>query len=368
MNNICSANASIDLTVGNRYWTTRNGANPNSGTVEISSALALGNVSSGIVFAGSPTSSAITGPESAVVAEFNVSMYNINLVPNDTLPQAIPTGAALAAGNANQSFMVAGGDGTAIFSYTGQSCATPPPAGPPMVTPSGIVPLFSTATTIKPGSWVSIFGTNLAGVPTTWSPATTFPTSLGGTSVTIDGRPAYLWYVSPTQINLQVPDDNATGSVNVVVTTGGGMVNSSTTLGQFGPSFSLLDTKHVAGIILRNDGSGTQGGGSYDIIGPTGTTLGYQTVAARAGDMVELYGIGFGPTSPAVPSGQVYSGAAPTTNPVKVMINNTAVTPLFAGITSAGLYQINLAIPSGLGTGDVPLIATVGALKHNRPS
>jgi uncharacterized protein (TIGR03437 family) len=61
-----------------------------------------------------------------------------------------------------------------------------------------------------------------------------------------------------------------------------------------------------------------------------------------------------------VPAGQAYSGAAATTNPVGLSINNAAVTPTFAGITSAGLYQINLKLPGGLGTGDVPLLATVG--------
>ena len=73
-----------------------------------------------------------------------------------------------------------------------------------------------------------------------------------------------------------------------------------------------------------------------------------------------LFGTGFGPTNPVVPVGQAYSGAAPTTNPVTVRINNISVTPSFAGLSGPGLYQLNLTIPSGLGTGDVPLLATVG--------
>ena len=67
------------------------------------------------------------------------------------------------------------------------------------------------------------------------------PLLSGGISVTIDGKSAYLWYVSPTQINLQVPDDNTTGSVNVVVTTAGGSTTSTVDLGEFAPSLSLLD-------------------------------------------------------------------------------------------------------------------------------
>jgi len=101
----------------------------------------------------------------------------------------------------------------------------------------------------------------------------------------------------------------------------------------------------VAGIIPRSDGSGTYGGGSYDLIGPTGTSLGYQTVAAKSGDIIELFGTGFGPTDPAVPAGQAFSGAAPTTNPVTLRINNVSVTPTFAGLSGAGAYQLNITVP-----------------------
>jgi len=182
-------------------------------------------------------------------------------------------------------------------------------------------------------------------------------------SVTIDSKPAYLWYVSPTQINAQAPDDAAAGTVKVVVTTPGGSASSTVTLAQFGPSFSLLDAKHVAGIILRSNGSGAYGGGTYDILGPSGSSLGYATVAAKAGDVVELFGVGFGPTSPTVLSGQLFSSTAPTTNPVNLLINNVSVTPSFAGLSSAGLYQINLTVPAGPSTGDVPLVATVGGVQ-----
>ena len=227
----------------------------------------------------------------------------------------------------------------------------------PSILQNGIVPVGSTSSTIQPGQWVSIYGTNLASGTATWTG--NFPTSLGGASVMIDGKPAYLSYVSATQINLQAPNDATTGSVSVVVTTAKGVATSNVTLAQFAPSLFLLDGKHVAGIIPRSDGSGAYGGGSYDIVGPTGSSLGYATVAAKAGDVVELYGTGFGPTSPAVAPGQAFSGAATTTNPVQLLINNIGVTPSFAGLSSAGVYQINLTVPPGLGTGDVPLVATV---------
>jgi len=222
----------------------------------------------------------------------------------------------------------------------------------------GIAPVGSTSPIIQAGEWVSIYGGNLANSTQIWSG--NFPMSLGGASVTINGRPAYLSFVSPTQINVQAPDDATIGPAPVVVVTANGTATGTVTLAQFAPSFLLLDSTHVAGIILRSDGSGAYDGGAYDIIGPTGNSLGYPTVAATAGDNIELFAVGFGPTDPMEPAGQVFSGSAPVTNPVSLVINNVSVAPSFAGLSGAGLYQINLTLPANLGGGDVPLVATVG--------
>jgi uncharacterized protein (TIGR03437 family) len=127
----------------------------------------------------------------------------------------------------------------------------------------------------------------------------------------------------------------------------------------------MLDATHVAGIILRTDNSGAHGGETYDVLGPTGTSLGYQTVAAKAGDTVELFGVGFGPTSPMIPAGLAFSGSAPAISAPRIEIGGgtspvAVIDPSFCGLSSAGLYQINLQIPAGLGRGDFPLRAIVG--------
>ena len=208
---------------------------------------------------------------------------------------------------------------------------------------------------------MSIYGTNLASGTATWTG--NFPTSLGGTSVTIDGKAAYLSFVSPGQINVQAPNDTATGAVPVVVTTAMGSGTSTVTLASVCP-FVLPARQQTRG---RHHSESQRlrrlWRRRYDIIGPTGTSLGYPTVAAKAGDTIALFGTGFGPTNPAVPAGQAFSGAAPTTNPVTLRINNVSVTPAFAGLSGAGLYQLNLTVPSGLGTGDVSLQATVGGVQ-----
>src|SRR5579871_6879478 len=215
-------------------------------------------------------------------------------------------------------------------------------ASGPVINAGGVVPVYSTTNMIQPGEWVSIFGTNLAGATAFWNGD--FPTQMGGTSVTINGRAAYLSYVSPTQINLQAPDDTALGMVQVVVTTSGGQATAQVKLNPASPAFLLRDSRHVAAIIMRN-GSGAYGNGSYDILGPTGNCFGFPTVAARPGDLLELYGVGFGPTNPPAPAGQAFSGIGQLTQPFSLYINGISVKPAFVGLMAEGLYQINLVIP-----------------------
>ncbi len=235
------------------------------------------------------------------------------------------------------------------------------PGTSPSINSNGIAPVFSTISVVQSGSWLSIFGANLASGTFVWKGD--FPTSLGGTSVTVDNRPAYLWYVSPTQINLQVPDDSVTGSVNVVVTTPTGTATSTVTLASQGPSFSLLaDGKHVAAEIPTPNGTGAYGGGSYDLVGPS-NVFSYSTRPVKQGEILTLYGVGFGPTSPQVLAGHAFSGAAPTNNPVTVSIGGVNANVAFAGIVAAGLYQINVTVPAGVGTGDVAIHATINGVQ-----
>ncbi len=182
----------------------------------------------------------------------------------DAPAQVIQTGGSSASMSAQELLNLA----SPTLLSIGEPAATLPPA--PAITPGSIGPALSTTGVIEPGEWISIYGTNIASAATAWTG--NFPTSLAGVSVAIDGNAAYLSYVSPTQIDLQVPSDTTTGPVPVVVTTPSGIATSTATLGQFGPSFFLLDAKHVAGIILRSNGTGAYGGGTYDIIGPTGTS------------------------------------------------------------------------------------------------
>ncbi len=229
--------------------------------------------------------------------------------------------------------------------------------GQPAITSGGIVPIDSPVNTIQSGSWISIYGTNLAAATATWNGD--FPKVLGGTSVTVDNRPAYLWYVSPTQINLQVPDDSALGPVNVTVTTPVGSSTSTATLATYAPSFSLFSSKYPAAIVLTPGSPGNSGAG-YDLIGPSGA-FSFPSRPVKAGEILILFGVGFGPTSPTVPAGELFSGAAPSVTEPQFFIGGMPATVLFAGIVEAGLFQFNIVVPSAP-SGDQILTASVGGV------
>jgi uncharacterized protein (TIGR03437 family) len=266
---------------------------------------------------------------------------------------AVGTIVLYAAGNA------ANGDGndTGDHIYTTSVQLTPTTASnAPTINTNGVVPIYSTSTNIESGSWISIYGNNLASATTVWNGD--FPTSLGGVNVSIDNKPAFIWFVSPGQINVQAPDDSNTGTVLVVVTNGSGTASSTATLQQFGPTFSVLDGTHVAGIVLSPNGLGAYGGGTYDVVGPG--NLGFNTRPANKGDVVELFGTGFGPTNPTVPAGKPLSISAPkTVQQVTITIGNVSQT-VDAYIVGAGLYQMNVTIPLTVASGDLALRATAG--------
>jgi uncharacterized protein (TIGR03437 family) len=358
-------NASVTAT-GNTQFSgsaalTLAGGSPDTGTFSATGSVT--NISGGnvtVAFTVTLGHGTLTGamafPETAMVNSGPVS--GSATITGGTGSYAGYTSSAFTGSGTITGSMLSGG----TFSFSASGAFNTPA---PLPAISAVTPHDSTSTLIQPGSWVSIYGTNLIAGTTPQSWNNDYPTTLGGTSVTIDNKPAYLSYAAPTLINLEAPDDTARGQVNVVVTTPNGSASATVTLANQSPAFSLLDATHVAAIILRPDGSGAYGSGaySYDILGPTGTSLGYKTVAAKAGDVVELYGIGFGPTNPAVPSGQAYTGpAGVATDSITITINGTPVIPSFSGVDFPGLFQFNLTVPAGVGSGDQPLLANINGM------
>jgi uncharacterized protein (TIGR03437 family) len=230
--------------------------------------------------------------------------------------------------------------------------ADPIHLGTPVVT--AVANAAGAQTGVASGAFVSIYGSNFTPLPyDDWSKSIIdgqLPKQLDGVSVMISGKPAYINAVTPGQINIQAPDVG-TGPVQVVVTTGGGSsVPFSTNSQLYSPAFFPWPGNQPVATHL-----------DYSIAAKNGTFSGLATVPAKPGEVITLWGTGFGPTNPLVPAGQEPMAQAPLTqNPVAVTLGGTPVPMLGAVLSSyAAVYQIAIQIPASMPDGDYPIVATV---------
>jgi uncharacterized protein (TIGR03437 family) len=211
---------------------------------------------------------------------------------------------------------------------------------------------------IEAGSWVTIEGTSLANTfpGRTWRSdeiiGGKLPTSLDGVSVTIDGKPAFVYYISRSQINVEAPSDSVTGKVDVVVNNNGkSSVPAAAQLQDFAPAFFMYPSAGYAVASRLPD---------YAPIADPSVIPG--TVAAKPGDLVVLWGTGFGATNPSVPAGSPVNGAPVVLTAPTVMVGGTAAQVIGTVQTpgSVGLYQVTIQMPGNVPTGAVNVQASVG--------
>jgi uncharacterized protein (TIGR03118 family) len=207
---------------------------------------------------------------------------------------------------------------------------------------------------ISANSFVMIKGTNLAATKRSWQSAdfqgNKLPTSLDGVTVTINGEPAYVSYISPVQINLITPANlPASGSLEVVVSNNSLTSSTQTVTAQaVAPSLFLFNSdKYVAAQHLN-----------YSLVGPT-TLFPNSSTPAAPGETVILYGNGF--TTPmGVAPGEVVTAPVELAALPIVMVNNQNASVVYAGLIAQGLYQINVTLPSPLPDGDQPVVVQYG--------
>jgi uncharacterized protein (TIGR03437 family) len=217
-----------------------------------------------------------------------------------------------------------------------------------------------------PGALVSIFGQNLStqvagasGIP--------LPTSLAGTEVLINNVRAPLIYVSPGQINAQVPfaPAIAPGNAYDVVVRAQGPGDSS-------PERLRVETT-APGIFTVPAGGTGQGAiliaNTNRLAMPARPDV--PSEPAARGGYVSIYCTGLGATEPAVESGRAGPTSEPLARvktPVSVTIGGQAATVTFAGMAPGfvGLYQVDAQVPAGVTPGDaVPVVMTQGAMPSN---
>ena len=272
---------------------------------------------------------------------------------NDVIgaPITIPNLWALQAGNGKS-----GGESAAIYFTAG----IPGPDNgnhglfgrlhaAPQLTAAGVVNAANPAAGIAPNTWLAIMAPNVAETTRTMNSGDVvngnLPTEIDGVSVTVNGDPAYVNYVSPTQVNVLTRTDLATGTAKVQLNNNG-LVSATVQIQvqALAPAFFIgSDGTHV--MATHADGSAV-------------TTKS----PATPGETIWLYGTGFGPTNPAIPDGMVVTTPLPVVNTPVVMVGGTIAQVSSANLTSAGLYQIAVVVPATAPNGDVPVIAQVSGV------
>jgi uncharacterized protein (TIGR03437 family) len=190
-----------------------------------------------------------------------------------------------------------------------------------------------------PGSIVAAFGSNLA-TTTQAARSLPLPTTLAGVSVTVNGTPAPLFFVSPFQINYQIPPTTAVGPATIVVHRADGTTLSETlqVVGSAPRIFTLDQTGSGTGAILD---------GRTFLLGPFNvrTEKGEATILA-----VFLTGLGDA------------GSASSVSSRVKVWVGGVEARVLYAGpqLGFAGLDQINFELPASVEDhGKLPIVITV---------
>ena len=181
-------------------------------------------------------------------------------------------------------------DGTSAF----LPLASGPAAGP-SISVGGIVNAGSFQQTVSPGALISIFGQGFA-AGQAQAASLPLPSSLLGVTVRVNNIPAPLLYVGPTQINCQMPVDVKPGAATVTVQSG--------TLGSASQNINVT----AASPALFSDSSG------HGIIQNQDYSLNTSQRAAKAGEVVILYGTGLGATNPALVSGASSPGVPNSMN------------------------------------------------------
>jgi uncharacterized protein (TIGR03437 family) len=258
-----------------------------------------------------------------------------------------------------------------------QVSLTVTPAGP-AVSSGGIVGgggSIPAVVTISPGGLATIFGSAFAPPGTARAVQAgdmvggNLPTKLAGTCVEVDGKAGFLTFVSPGQINFQVPTVSLDTLVNVLVVANCGASNevrgSAATVRAMSASPEFLYwVKNADGkdpVVAVNAVTGAY-------VGASGLIPGLTFTPAKPGDILTIYGVSFGPTTPSFAPGEPPTTTGPTVSAPEVALGTVSLTQadvLYAGVSPgiAGLYQLNIRVPANLPDGDQPLTLTLGTFK-----
>jgi uncharacterized protein (TIGR03118 family) len=260
---------------------------------------------------------------------------------------ALQVGNGKSGGDSNAVYFTAGPDGEQHGLFGSLQAA------PVLQTSNPVVNGADFLTGIAEYTWVTVFGSNLSSTTRAWQasdmPNGKLPTLLDNVGVTVDGKPAYISYISPTQINALVAADFTLGPVPIITTNQSlASPSVSATMQATAPAFFISKSNYAAALHTNNT-----------IVGPT-TLFANNSTPAAPGETIEIFATGFGPGSTPIPDGQTITTAIPITG-VTVTVGGASASVTFAALVMPGLYQLNVTIPTSTPNGDAALSAAIGS-------
>lgn len=217
---------------------------------------------------------------------------------------------------------------------------------------------FEISKPISAGSLVSLKGNALSSGAPVQASAIPLPASLGGTSVTFNSIPAPLLYVSPEQINAQVPWNLPGATAAVVVTVNGTALPAFTvSLAQFSPAVFALQSGAGPGVAINRDGTVA-----------AGPITGLATRPAKYGEVIFILATGLGAVDLSIADGAASNDALRyTATKPRVLIGGASAQVLFYGLSPqfVGVNQLNVVVPDGIDTGVVPLQIDIGGIRSS---
>ncbi|HUA21517.1 MAG TPA: PASTA domain-containing protein, partial [Bryobacteraceae bacterium] len=204
---------------------------------------------------------------------------------------------------------------------------------------------FGGFSAVAPGSWIEIYGSNLALDTRGWTGSdfegNTAPNSLDGVKVSIGGQPAFVDYISSTQVNAQLPSNIPPGGTLQLT-----VANGNSTSATFDIQVNATEPGLLAPITFDVNGSQYVFAQLPD--GGYALPVGSGGRPAHPGETVVMYGVGFGPVTPNIPAGQIVTQSNQLSEPLKIMFGQTPAQVLYFGLAPGfvGLYQFNVTVPS----------------------
>ena len=240
-------------------------------------------------------------------------------------------------------------------------------AVPPTIAGAIAASAFGGSPSPAPGSFIEIYGANLANTTRQWSAADFVglqaPTSLDGVTVTVGGQSAFVCYISPGQVDALLPSGIGASRQALTVAIGNNasapysLDISATQPGLWTPAaFHIGDLQYAAAVFPD----------FKTFVAPPGTIPGALSRQAHPGETIVLLGVGFGAVTPDIPAGRIVTEPNQLVSPVTFFFGQTPVTPVYAGLMpsggAVGLYQFNLVVPAIADDDAVPISFTLGGV------